>query len=44
MSDIAIRVENCVLSRVEGLGNLYRIGRNCSLGQNVFRQRRSDRQ
>jgi hypothetical protein len=25
-SDIAIRVENCILSAVEGLGKLYRIG------------------
>jgi len=27
MTDIAIRVENCILSRVEGLSKLYRIGR-----------------
>jgi hypothetical protein len=27
MSDIAIRVENCILSRVEGLSKRYRIGR-----------------
>jgi hypothetical protein len=26
MSDIAIRVENCILSWVEGLSKLYRIG------------------
>ncbi|WP_423224740.1 hypothetical protein [Candidatus Amarolinea aalborgensis] len=27
MSDIAIRVDNCILSRVEGLSKLYHIGR-----------------
>ncbi len=27
MSDIAIRVENCILSRVEGLSKRYHIGR-----------------
>jgi hypothetical protein len=26
MTDIAIRVENCILSRVEGLSQLYHIG------------------
>jgi hypothetical protein len=28
MTDIAIRVENCILSRVEGLSKLYRIGKS----------------
>ena len=27
MTDIAIRVENCIRSRVEGLSKLYTIGR-----------------
>jgi hypothetical protein len=35
MTDIAIRVENCILSRVEGLSKLYRIGKSPHLFQRL---------